>query len=242
MQQRYLGDVHDFIKLLYLKTLSKKLEKVIGLNWYLVKTEILGNNEKKLNDGEKRGFLKSSYFKSLDFKIFKELIIFRNEKNRQVNKFTKTTHLKKYIKFFNQHISFTDRKNWFENSITYFKNNEIIFLDADNGLHPESLSSKSKKSTKYINLNELKSLYNQNKSIIFTQFQSYNLEHKIYLKKKIDLIKNTIELNVNCPTIRNRTSPNTFFITLAQEQHKCTLRNVIQEFVKQYNFCEVVSF
>jgi len=34
----------------------------------------------------------------------------------------------------------------------YFKSNEIIFLDADNGLLPESLNSKSKKSTKYINL------------------------------------------------------------------------------------------
>tara|TARA_B100000989_G_scaffold285850_1_gene253960 strand:- start:542 stop:1270 length:729 start_codon:yes stop_codon:yes gene_type:complete len=242
MQQRYLGDVHDFIKLFYLKILSKKLETKIGLNWYLVKTEILGNNEKKLNDGEKRGFLKSSYFRSLDVNIFNELIIFKNKQKREIKQFTKTTHLKKYIKFYNQPIPISNRKKWYQNSILYFKENEVIFLDADNGLKPKGVKAGSKKSIKYINLDELKNLYNQNKTIIFTQFQSYNTNHKIYIKKKVDLIKNIIGLEVNCPIIRNRTSPNTFFITISQEKHSQTLINIINGFVKQHNFCEIVKF
>ena len=242
MQQRYLGDVHDFIKLLYLKILSKKLEMVIGLNWYLVKTEVLGNAEEKLNDGEKRDFLKSNYFQSLDKQIFRELNTFRNRQRREINQFTKTTHLKKHINFFNKNISLTDRKKWLDNSVLHFKNNDIIFLDADNGLSPKSIRLGSKKSLKYVNPDELLYLYSHNKTIIFTQFQSYNLTHKVYLKNKTDLIKNTIALDVNCPIIRNRTSPNTFFITIAQEKYKNSLKKINYEFVKQHNFCEIVNY
>tara|TARA_B100000989_G_scaffold265223_1_gene218011 strand:+ start:439 stop:1167 length:729 start_codon:yes stop_codon:yes gene_type:complete len=242
MQQRYLGDVHDFIKLLYLKILSKKLNKVIGLNWYLVKTEILGNTEKKLNDGEKRDYLKSSYFKSLDLDIFRELIIFRNKENRVMDEFTKTTHLKNHIKFFNKHINLTNRNVWFDDSILHFKKNNIIFLDSDNGLAPKNMKLKSKKSLKYVYRDELKSMYDHQKTIIFTQFQSYNLNHKIYLRQKIDFIKNTIGLDVNCPIIRNRTSPNTFFITIAQKNHIQPLTNIILDFTAQHSFCEIVNY
>ena len=47
MQERYLGDVHDFYKFLFLKYLSKKLKKKIGLNWYLISPNLLGANEEK---------------------------------------------------------------------------------------------------------------------------------------------------------------------------------------------------
>lgn len=47
MQERYLGDVHDFYKFLFLKYLSKKLKKKIGLNWYLISPKLLGANEEK---------------------------------------------------------------------------------------------------------------------------------------------------------------------------------------------------
>ena len=47
MQERYLGDVHDFYKFLFLKYLSKKLKEKIGLNWYLVSPKQVSLSEKK---------------------------------------------------------------------------------------------------------------------------------------------------------------------------------------------------
>ena len=45
MQERYLGDIHDFFKFLFLKNLSKALDCKIGLNWYLVNPEDIGDND-----------------------------------------------------------------------------------------------------------------------------------------------------------------------------------------------------
>ena len=36
MQQRYLGDIHDFQKFIFVKFLSCAFKQKIGLNWYLV--------------------------------------------------------------------------------------------------------------------------------------------------------------------------------------------------------------
>ena len=48
MQERYLGDVHDFYKFLFLKYLSKKIKRKIGLNWYLVDPKQLNREEEKM--------------------------------------------------------------------------------------------------------------------------------------------------------------------------------------------------
>ena len=62
MQERYLGDIHDFFKFNYLEYLAKKLDSRVGLNWYLVSPNDLGKNELLKNDGEKRDFIKFVYY------------------------------------------------------------------------------------------------------------------------------------------------------------------------------------
>ena len=59
MQERYLGDVHDFYKFLFLKYISKKLKEKIGLNWYLVSPEQVSFlKDKKKRWREKKFFKK----------------------------------------------------------------------------------------------------------------------------------------------------------------------------------------
>ena len=69
MQERYLGDVHDFYKFLFLKYISKKLKEKIGLNWYLVSPEQVSFFEEKKKDGEKRSFLKRKEICDLDLSL-----------------------------------------------------------------------------------------------------------------------------------------------------------------------------
>ena len=57
MQERYLGDIHDYYKFLFLKFLSLNLKEQIGLNWYLVDPKEISLKEVEKNDGEKRAYL-----------------------------------------------------------------------------------------------------------------------------------------------------------------------------------------
>ena len=57
MQNRYLGDVHDFTNSIFL-IFKQKLKQKIGLNWYLVDPRVRFSELNK-NDGENRKFLKN---------------------------------------------------------------------------------------------------------------------------------------------------------------------------------------
>ena len=45
MQQRYLGDIHDFQKFIFVKFLSCAFNQKIGLYWFLVDPKKIGQKE-----------------------------------------------------------------------------------------------------------------------------------------------------------------------------------------------------
>ena len=69
---KYLGDIHDFFKFHFLKFLSKKINKKIRLNWYLVDPKKIGNIELNKNDGEKRKYLIKAKYLNLDQELKNE--------------------------------------------------------------------------------------------------------------------------------------------------------------------------
>ncbi len=228
MQNRYLGDVHDFYKFVFLKYLSKKLKQKIGLNWYLVDPKDLGISELNKNDGENRQFLKNKT-SIVDIEISKELSVFQDYKKRKIEKFTEKTHLKEYINFFNLKISVSKRLDWFNKSVNFFSDEKIIFLDPDNGLAKRNLSTRE--SLKYLMIEELKKYITLKKIIVFTQFQSFNKQHSDYVREiKSILVSN--HLNVQVPIIRNRTAPNTFFITVSNQEDY--MNRVLQSAISEY--------
>ena len=118
---------------------------------------------------------------------------------------------------------------WFQESVDFFKNNEIIFLDPDNGL----LKKENKRnSLKHLLIDEIDKYLSHGKIIIFTQFQSYNKNHLNYLKE-IKNFLNSKNLIISLPIVRNRTSPNTFFITLGNQQN--LKKKKIFEILQMYN-------
>ena len=74
MQQRYLGDIHDFQKFIFVKFLSCALNQKLGLNWYLVDPKKIGEKELNKKDGEQRYFLKGNEFKTIDREIYDEFV------------------------------------------------------------------------------------------------------------------------------------------------------------------------
>ena len=233
MQERYLGDIHDFYKFLFIKHLAMNLKVQIGLNWFLVDPKIIGKSEMKKNDGEKRNYLNSPKVSSFDKKLSVELNGLIKKKKRNLENFTAKTHLKKFIKFYNEKIVREERKLWFEKSINFFCKNKIIFLDPDNGITKKSYG---RASLKYVLIDELKSYQSEDKIVIFTQFQSYNKSFFLYLSEIKSFLKSN-GLDLKYPILRNRTSPNTFYITIGQSRSICDqkLLNTYRSYKKKFN-------
>lgn len=241
MQERYLGDIHDFMKLHFLEFVSKKIKKKIGLNWYLTDPKIIGKNELSLNDGEQRKFVLEQKYIVKNKRLINELKNLSKKKNRLINNYTKNSYLNSYLNFYNEKITLNNRKNWFENSLSFFKHNDILFLDPDNGLITKSVSKASKRSTKYISYSEIKRLHDSGKTIIFCQFQSFNVSHRLMLMNKISEIYNYTHIKINSPIIRNRCSPNTFFISIIQENYKKKFSSILRSFSHNHDWTELVE-
>ena len=240
MQERYLGDVHDYHKFMFLKKLSLNFDCMVGCNWYLVNPNEIGESEIKKNDGEKRNYL-SKKLSGYDQNIINEFLLLKKTKNRVLKSFIKKTHLKKYIKFYNDHIDYKHRRRWFENSLYKMNQCKYVFLDPDNGLLPENSKLSEKRKMKYIFPNELKQIYNKNKNVIFCQFQSFNIHHRDMLKIKKKIIKEETGLTVNKSVIRNRVSPNTFFISIVQKENEECFNKFLHLFSKNLENVEIID-
>ena len=237
MQERYLGDIHDYFKFVFLKFLSRSLGMKIGLNWYLVDPQKIGVDEVKKNDGEKRNFLLDNTIRKYDESIAEELDKFKKKELRKINRFTKNTHLKSYINFFNEFIDINDREGWVKRSLVHHKSESIIFLDPDNGF---SFKDRGKFSVKYIFPNECKKYLSNNKVIIFTQFQSFKKKTLTHVN---DILKNLkdCELKTNISVVRNRTSPNTFFFTIKPNNSDINIEKILKKYVAEFPKTELIS-
>lgn len=239
MQERYLGDIHDYYKFLFLKNLSIFFKLRIGCNWYLVKPNNIGHSEIKKNDGEKRSYLNNNF--DLDTKILKEFLPLKNFNNRIMKNFIKNTHLKKFIKFYYKYLDHTNRDQWFEGSIQSLKNCNYVFLDPDNGLISNDSKISSRKKIKYILTGELKKMYQKKLNIIFCQFQSFNKKHKEMLISKRDMIMDEIGLQINSYVLRNRVSPNTYYISLLQKGYEEKFNKFLIGFSKKNQKVEIIE-
>ncbi len=237
MQERYLGDIHDYFKFLFLKFLSAKLDMKVGLNWYLVNPEEIGFSELKKKDGEKRKFLYNKELKLYDKIIVNEFKKFQNKQSRNLNLFTRETHLRKYVNFFNEPIHVNSRKEWLQRSLYHHRNQQIIFLDPDNGF---AINKTGKISIKYVLAEDCRTYLRNNKIIIFCQFQSLRKKTLDHLKCIFNDLNNS-NIKTFMPVIRNRTGPNTFFISIKPKQIKINLEQVLEKYSQQFSKVELIE-
>ena len=62
------------------------------------------------------------------------------------------------------------------------------------------------------------------------------------IERKIHDIYHETKLKVNCPVIRNRSSPNTFFIPIIQEEYKNKVKNFLKDYVKHLDKVDLINF
>ena len=159
MKNQYVGDIGDYGKYALLRSLIAKGYSM-GVNWYLTP-----NDDK--TDGKFIDYLKKES-DSLDEKLFrklKDLFITDDNKNRNITTVEESGILNNTV-FFNEILNYeniTNRKeyrnDWINRSIDILGEQDIIFLDPDNGLEIKSVPPTRKNGNKYVTYEEAARYY-----------------------------------------------------------------------------------
>lgn len=141
MQERYLGDSHDFIKYALLRHLSDELDLQIGVNWYLTRPEHVDRSGN--NDGEKCHHLKGGTWRSLDPDLFDKISGFEDPNECLISRVAEWGLLPRSTAYHSENISSHNRSDWHRNSMRALSECGLIFLDPDNGFEVPSMSRRT---------------------------------------------------------------------------------------------------
>ncbi len=157
MQNRYVGDIGDFVKYALLRHLSDG--KKLGIAWYL------HPNEESSNDGRYVQYLdRSAEWRHLDEDLFDSMRRIVVSGHRSITKvqaesiFHDAVFAEEYLDISSVRVSCRPgkRRDWFDAVRERLKACDIVFADPDNGLFPDSRFRPTvKRSAKNIPENEV---------------------------------------------------------------------------------------
>lgn len=180
MQDKYVGDVGDFGKYALLKYMRKTSGLSLGVIWYLVNPDHT-DGEHQVKDGKHIGYLglkvseddqisqvKASRdglkLEKCDSDLYEQLrtIFLKGERSLQA---IENRVLGEGVSFFNDCVSNPKtawsserkkaREDWLRKALKKVKNQEIVFLDPDNGLASEDKDGSKAIDAKYVLRSEL---------------------------------------------------------------------------------------
>ncbi|WP_230293311.1 hypothetical protein [Croceicoccus sp. Ery5] len=166
MQERYLGDSHDFIKYSLLGFIHARLGLRLGVSWYLARTENVdrpGNN-----DGEKRHHLKGNVWRAADPDLFDKIRGFENLSERRLRRVADWGILPAGTLYHSNEICSAVRSDWHKGGVASLSESEIVFLDPDNGFEVPSMTKRT--SAKYALYDEAADYFRAGKAVISIQF------------------------------------------------------------------------
>lgn len=207
MQDRYVGDIGDYIKYALLrqicgiKDVSAK-ELSLAVLWYLVPEE---NHN---NDGVHTEYLKDENrdrFYSFDSPLYDAIYRIIKEKRhpREVPSIEKEGILPKGTVFYRDYLTYADipagnpagqkqrkifRKEWFHRALEISRNSDVVFLDPDNGLEVPSCHPFRDKGVKYVSKEEMEILLTRSLKqtiILYQHKQRKGFDQQIADQKRV---------------------------------------------------------
>ena len=230
MQERYLGDTHDFLKYAFLRHLKCVTNFSIGLNWYLTHPEEV--DPKQTNDGEKRFHLTGRGWRKWqewDQELFDKIKVFEDRSKRYLKHFHKLETLDQTT-YFEDPVSIFKREEWHKNALRTFKNCDFVFLDPDNGF--EVPSAKGNRVAKYAFYSEVADYYSKGKAVISIQFTNRKVTAIELANDVREKVMSKCDSANPLPVIRGRVSPNILFVPLAPRDKYQQLKDAIYKFAK----------
>ncbi len=235
MQERYLGDSHDFLKYALLRHLKQSLNVRIGVNWYLTDPELVdkpGNN-----DGEKRHHLKQSDWRKIDPDLFEVIQRFEVPAFRKLENIAAWNILPNDTAYYETPVPVLDRAKWQQQSHQVLENSDLIFLDPDNGLEVKSMTVRT--APKYALFREAADYVRAGKTVISIQFAR---QCDPVMKGK-EIRKHLVEechASDHLPIIRGRLAPNILFLAVAQSDRVGPLSTSLVDFAARCQKAEII--
>lgn len=239
MQERYLGDSHDFVKYALLRAVASEVRLPLGVNWYLTRPEEVDRPDS--NDGEMRHHFGNPDWKKLDKELLELLTPFQDPKERKLNKLQRSGALHSETIYFGEQVPGQDgirvqktdrvqkRKEWHGRAFEALKNCDLIFLDPDNGFEVRSMRPKTE--PKYTLRTEALQYLAAGKAVITIQFTG-RCNPAIRGKQVMGLLKEAALSTGGeiLPTVLGRVAPNILFITLAPKKLASPISAAIENF------------
>lgn len=236
VQERYLGDSHDFLKYALLRHLHAELDLRLGVNWYHAKPENVdspGNN-----DGEKRHHLKGGVWRDLDPDLFEKISGFTDLSERRLERVASWEILPESTLYHSDHICSSERQIWHGNGLKALQACDLVFLDPDNGFEVPSMTRKT--APKYALYSEASEYALAGKVVVGIQFA-----------RQCDPITRARDVRTRflsecgggslLPVVRGRVAPNILFITFAPPRLASAVETSIESFCSQSDKVELVA-
>ena len=225
MQERYLGDVHDYVKWALLIHLHNQLGDRIGVNWYKTVPEVVdrpGNEH-----GNNRRFRDDPNWQNWKPDLFKKLGQFQDPAYRSFANFIRDEVLPAGTQFApDEPLTNEERTTWHQRAVSRLSDAGIVFLDPDNGFQVQSWTRRRK--PKYAMFAEAHDYFEKGKIVIGIQFVSKR-DPKLWGREVRRLLLAGTQ-SESLPIVRARVAPNILFIALCPKGNAKSLREAMLSF------------
>ncbi len=172
MQNRYVGDIGDYLKLGVLRALSPGHR--LGVAWWL------SPNESHNGDGRHIGYLsRPDQWRHFDPELFDTLrsIVLSNRRNVRelevANVLPGAAFASELVPTGGRiRLRQQARRDWLDAILQKFQKRDLLFLDPDNGLEPAGFRPTTAKSAKSIMIGELRQLARPGRCLIVYHHQT----------------------------------------------------------------------
>ena len=174
MQNRYVGDIGDYVKLAILRKLAQ--DRRLGVAWWLFP------DEHHNGDGGHREYLeRGDQWKRFDPDLFEALVAISKGKNRDVRAIEDAALLPNAVfardpvpcdvQPFAQRPA--ARRRWLSEMKDRFKDCDLLFLDPDNGLAPQGLRLTLRRAGKSVFIEDIRALTQNHRPMIVYHHQTH---------------------------------------------------------------------
>jgi hypothetical protein len=175
MQNRYVGDIGDYMKLAVLRALISGSARQLGVLWWL------HPDERHNGDGKHRQYLaRPQEWQRYDGALFEALTVINREGRRNIQALQETNMLSAAL-YFSEPIPCAakppkarpdERQKWLAAASACLEPCDLLFLDPDNGIAPLGLKDRHKRAGKSVMLEDLVALRRKGRAFVIYHHQT----------------------------------------------------------------------
>ena len=255
MQNKYVGDVGDFGKHGLLRFLSGMTDPEgpeprlrVGLIWYMHHDEMHGVDKKKINgDGGYTSYLdltrqNMKLYGNCDPELWSKLGHLVGQDRRCVHCAEEARLLPDDTKFYDALLTYIPgmpkekkaelRGFWFQYALRETRKADLVCVDPDNGIAPESRMYDPARGAKFVYLDDLKAIWERKQSLVVYQHIDRSEPAPVQVERVVATLRGGLENAEPIPLVFHRGSARVFYV-IPQPDHKETINERVRRFLER---------